>query len=163
PTVGLSLNVRLTAVSETGDFIGLDNGLFVFASHLRAVDQSPPADFVAVAEQFVGAPYLWGGRQWTGIDCSGLVQAALNAVGLAAPRDSDMQETGLGHAIDAHGFDDPRRGDLVFWPGHVGILTDADTLLHATGYRMQVVIEPFAEAVERIRAAGPDIRSIRRL
>jgi len=122
-------------------------------------------DFVAVAERFLHAPYLWGGRTSIGLDCSALVQMGLMAAGVAAPRDSDMQEADRGVAIP---FDETlsglRRGDLVFWKGHVGILRDPQTLIHANGHHVAVAIEGLAEARDRIRekSFGP-ITSIRRL
>ena len=119
-------------------------------------------DYVAVAERFLETPYLWGGRTSEGIDCSGLVQTALAAAGLASPRDSDMQEAALGEPI---AIDAPlMRGDLVFWKGHVGIMRDSATLLHANGWRMKVASEPLAEARNRIAASGGgDATSVRRL
>jgi cell wall-associated NlpC family hydrolase len=117
------------------------------AAHLRA-----ETDFVAAAERFVGAPYLWGGRSAAGLDCSALVQLSLMATGRGAPRDSDMQAAWLGDRLrsDAKG----RRGDLIFWKGHVGIMIDPDTLIHANAHHMAVVREPFGPAVARIAAAG---------
>ncbi len=100
-------------------------------------------DFVAVAERFVGAAYLWGGREAGGVDCSGLVQQALFACGRACPRDADLQEDlGVAAAPDA-----PQRGDLVFWHGHVAIMLDEARIVHANGYHAAVAIEPLAEAI----------------
>ena len=93
------------------------------------------ADFVAVAEQFLGVPYVWGGKTFEGLDCSGLMQTALQAAGIAAPRDTDMMESALGHAVAAHSL---KRGDLVFWKGHMGVMRDGETLLHANAHFMQV-------------------------
>src|ERR1700728_1586499 len=113
------------------------------------------ADFVAVAERFVGAPYLWGGKTVLGLDCSGLVQVALAACGIASPRDSDMQEAALGVPIRvASGLADPQRGDLIFWEDHVAVVRDRTNLIHANAFHMAVAIEPISQAVERIRASG---------
>jgi cell wall-associated NlpC family hydrolase len=109
-------------------------------------------DFVAQAERFLGAPYLWGGRSARGIDCSALVQLALLAAGREAPRDSDMQAALLGTELPARAA--LRRGDLVFWKGHVGIMRDRDTLIHANAHHMAVAAEPFGPAAARIAAAG---------
>ena len=103
-----------------------------------------------MAERFLGAPYLWGGRESLGLDCSGLVQAALFACGLACPRDTD-QQAGLGREI---GRKDLHRGDLVFWNGHVAIGLDAERVVHANGYHMAVAIEPLEAAITRIAAPG---------
>ena len=120
-------------------------------------------DFVGVAERFRHVPYYWGGKSVQGLDCSGLVQLALEACGIACPRDSDMQEQGLGTALQINDLDGLRRGDLVFWNGHVGIMTDSSTLLHANGHHMMVVAEPLREAVDRIAGQHGQITSLKRL
>ena len=148
--VGLySLNA-LTAIEATeGRFAkGEGTGWFV-AAHLTPVGVAL-TDYVPVAQGYLGAPYQWGGRESLGLDCSGLVQQALAACGRAVPRDTDLQ-LAFFTPIAEH---DRRRGDLVFWKGHVAILLDADTILHANAHHMAVAIEPLAEAVARIEAAG---------
>ena len=128
--------------------------------HLRPLDELI-TDIVETARLFLGAPYGWGGRSADGIDCSGLVQVALQAAGLACPRDSDQQEAALGEQLPKSA--PLLRNDLVFWGGHVGVMTDAETVLHANAFHMAVVKEELAEAAARIdKTAGP-ITSIRRL
>ena len=160
PVLALSLGARFAVSARAGDFAVDAEGLHVYISHLAPVAAVAP-DFVAVAERFLEAPYLWGGRTSQGIDCSGLVQTALSAAGIDAPRDSDMQEAALGAPV---AFDPAlaglRRGDLVFWKGHVGVMRDAETLLHANGFAMRVVSEPLRAARERTK---DPITSIRRL
>lgn len=107
-------------------------------------------DPAAVAERYLGAPYLWGGRESLGLDCSGLVQQALLACGIACPRDADMQQT-LGREIARADF---ARGDLVFWKGHVAMGLDGGRIIHANAHHMAVEIEPLDAALERIKAAG---------
>ncbi len=146
------------------DFAALASGGYVHAGHLAPVGETAP-DFVAVAEAYLGTPYLWGGRTSIGIDCSGLVQNALAAAGIAAPRDTDLQEKHFRGdrpvTADLAGL---RRGDLVFWKGHVGIMRDEETLLHANGHHMIVASETLKAAADRIlaRSYGP-ITSIKRL
>ncbi len=162
PLVDLPMGARLTVEREQSGFAVLAIGAFVPVQHLLAVD-ARAADFVAVAEQFLGAPYLWGGRTRAGIDCSGLVQVAMQATGFDAPRDSDMLMAEIGSAIDVgDDLGGLRRGDLVFWRGHVGIMTDAAHMLHAHAHHMRVFVEPIAEAVARIKATGSEIIGVRR-
>ena len=138
------------------------SGGHVPAAHLKPIGDNE-RDFVAVAERFVGTPYLWGGKTALGLDCSGLVQIALSACGLSCPRDSDMQERALGAALDhkASAFK-LERGDLIFWSGHVAIARGRDSLVHANAFHMAVVIEPAIDAIARIRGMGSDITSVRR-
>jgi cell wall-associated NlpC family hydrolase len=121
-------------------------------------------DLVVVAERFLHVPYLWGGKTSLGLDCSGLVQVALTACGVPCPRDSNMQEAALGVTLSpARALSDLRRGDLLFWKGHVAIARDRDTLIHANAFHMAVAIEPIDEAVARIKAAGSELSGVRRL
>jgi cell wall-associated NlpC family hydrolase len=164
PRMALSLGAQLTIVGSEGDFAVSQDGLYLWSRHLAELGAREP-DAVAVAELFLETPYLWGGRASEGIDCSGLAQTALMATGVASPRDSDMQEAGLGGAI---AIDDPgaglARGDLVFWKGHVGIMRDPVTLLHANGWHMKTASEPLARARDRIAAnGGGKVTSVRRL
>lgn len=135
---------------------------FIHASHLEpfAVRET---DFVGVAERFVGTPYLWGGRSSLGLDCSGLVQVALQSTGIQCPRDSDMQER-IGAPVSFSG--DPaglNRGDLVFWKGHVGVVSGPDRLLHANAFHMAVAEEQLSGAIERIRKSGLEVTGVRRV
>lgn len=164
PLEALSLNAGVAVSGESGDFFITSHGGHIFKQHLCPREQHEP-DFVAVAERFLNIPYFWGGKTSLGLDCSALVQLSLAAAGVAAPRDSDMQEQGLGEAVAFDdGLDGLRRGDLVFWKGHVGIMTDPDTLLHATAFTMSVISEPLRPARDRILARnGGPITAIRRL
>jgi cell wall-associated NlpC family hydrolase len=155
----LSLNARLTCDAEAGKFLALAGGGYVPARHLVVEGETAP-DHVAVAESFLGAPYLWGGRTSVGLDCSGLVQLAAEAAGHFCPRDADMQAAALGNPVDPAALS---RGDLVFWEGHVGIMTSGEHLLHANAHHMAVELEPLALARERIRAAGYEVTCVRRL
>ena len=164
PMAALSIGSRVTVVDHKDQFAITHRGHCIIADHLVPVDQYE-TDFVSIAERFIGVPYYWGGKTSLGLDCSGLVQIALDAIGQVAPRDSDMQERQLGRALEIDAaLSGLMRGDLIFWKGHVGIMRDADTLLHASGHHMLVVSEPLNEAVTRIAAknAGP-ITSIKRL
>jgi cell wall-associated NlpC family hydrolase len=163
PTLALSLGAHLRIVEQRGDFVVTGDGLHIFARHCAPIGVWE-ADFVAVAERFLETPYLWGGRTWNGIDCSGLVQTALAETGVAAPRDSDMMEAALGEPLAfEEALDGLRRGDLVFWKGHIGVMRDTETLLHANGWHMRVVSEPLRAARDRTRQnGGGEIASVRR-
>jgi cell wall-associated NlpC family hydrolase len=155
------MNAQLRVADVECGFARLAGGGFVFAGHIAKVDEPAP-DFVAVAARYIGTPYLWGGRTSIGIDCSGLVQTALNAAGIDCPRDTDMQMAELGTAIDRGA--PLARGDLVFWQGHVGIMQDDKILLHANAHHMMCASEPLADTSARINAnTGDDVLSIRRL
>ena len=132
-----------------------------FEGHVAPLSSHAP-DWLAVAERLEGVPYLWGGKTATGIDCSGLVQTALEAGGISSPRDTDMMEKGLGVSLP---LDAPlKRGDLVFWQRHVGAMLDGARLIHANAHFMEVTIEPLADARARIAAAeGHAIRAIKRM
>ncbi len=163
PRFAISLGARLCIERVEGDFAIATDGLHFFARHLATAESFEP-DFVAVAEQFLHTPYLWGGRTSEGVDCSGLIQAALTATGVAAPRDSDMMEAELGSLLPNAAWENLRRGDLVFWRGHVGVMRDAASLLHASGWHMRVVSEPLEQAAARIAAnGGGAITSIKRI
>jgi len=135
----------------------------IVAVHVAPLTVPPEADFVAVAERFVGTPYLWGGRSGAGVDCSGLIQLSLMIAGRAAPRDTDMQRDAVGTPLPGGVDAILRRGDLVYWQGHAGILIDSERLLHASGHHMAVVIEPIAAAVQRIAATAGRPLCVRRL
>ncbi|MGI8851834.1 MAG: C40 family peptidase [Methyloceanibacter sp.] len=159
PLALLSLNALISASGMYGKFLALASGGFVYAPHVVPVGETA-ADFVAVAEAFLGTPYLWGGRTSVGLDCSGLVQLAAEAVGIVVPRDADMQAAEIGERVESTRL---RRGDLVFWEGHVGIMTSGKDFLHANAHHMAVELEPFDQAKDRIKAAGYDMLCVRRL
>ncbi len=160
--VTLPMNARLEIVESGEKFSKLSSGRYVFSKHIKPLNEFEP-DFVAVAERFLDVPYLWGGRTAQGLDCSGLVQTSLEACGIFAPRDTDMQEAQLGRQQMINDLDALRRGDLVFWKGHVGIMADSKTLLHANGHHMLTVKEPLVDAVSRIAGVYGQPTSIKRL
>lgn len=147
----LTLGARLTIVAEHARFLETAEGLFVPRPHLRALGDWA-TDPAAVAESLLGTPYLWGGNSRAGIDCSGLVQAALLACAIPCPGDSDLQEAAVGTALPAQA--PLRRGDLVFWKGHVAMAVAPGRIIHANGFHMAVGLEDLDQAVARIAAQG---------
>lgn len=138
------------------NFIKLREGGYIHSRHVLPMRVTPKRGYTDVAADMLGLPYIWGGTGHIGVDCSGLVQSALAAIGIDVPRDADQQEVEVGHALK---FENRKAGDLLFWAGHVGIVVAEDKLLHANAYHMLVAIEPVSEAVKRIGA----VRTVKRL
>jgi cell wall-associated NlpC family hydrolase len=161
PLTALPFLSRIAVAKQEGDFAVTDAGGYLPARHLVPVG-SVDRDFVATARRFLGTPYLWGGRTSLGLDCSGLVQIVLQASGRACPRDSDMQ-AGFGAPVDFRGdLAGLNKGDLVYWKGHIGFVSEPGRLLHANAFHMAVAEESLAEAVDRIRKSGSEILAVRR-
>ena len=159
----LSLGSRVTVTGTDGDYANCAQAGWIHTRHL-ALQDAREADAVAVAERYLHTPYLWGGRDSLGLDCTGLTQQAFEAVGVLLPRDSDMQFAWAGDDIPnwtASGA--LKRGDLVFWKGHVGIMTDSQHLLHANAWHMAAAREPLAEAIIRIRTQYAEPIGARRI
>ncbi|MCK0102687.1 C40 family peptidase [Pseudohalocynthiibacter sp. F2068] len=157
----LSFGCEVCARSQAENFVEIGDGQFLPLQHLLEIGEGLQ-DMVSVAEMFLGTPYLWGGNSGTGIDCSGLLQAACLACGIPCPRDSDQQEAQLGKELPK---ETPlERGDLVFWKGHVGLMLDGEILLHANAHHMVVAVEPLTEAISRISAKEfGDVTAFKRL
>lgn len=162
PAETLAMGTSLTVLREEGTFAVTRDGWYLPRQHLNPIDYRAP-DFVAIAERFVGAPYLWGGKSSLGIDCSGLVQVSLTAAGTGCPRDSDMQQDGLGRELNPQEAKKLKRGDLIFWKGHVAIARDADTIVHANAHHMMTAIERTQDVFARSKAAGNEVTAIKRL
>lgn len=152
PALSLGSYVAVTGSAETrGTKYGLlGSGEALIDRHLAPLGHKAP-DFVTVAESLLNTPYLWGGSSAFGIDCSGLVQLSMRMIGRKVLRDSDMQAASIGTPLaigsDLAGL---RRGDFVFWKGHVAIMTDPETMIHANGHTMTVSREGLREGIERI-------------
>ncbi|MEM6409789.1 MAG: NlpC/P60 family protein, partial [Pseudomonadota bacterium] len=161
PDVAIFFGSKVRVIAERPDYLRIHTGHFIPRAHLQPL-KARYVDPVGVADLFLGSPYLWAGISRWGIDCSGLIQMALLACGIVCPRDSDQQEAALGRQI---GPGEPlRRGDLVFWKGHVGFMASDRMLLHANAHHMAVAYEPLREAAARIEAKGDGpITSRRRL
>jgi cell wall-associated NlpC family hydrolase len=158
PMIALPMGARIEILKETERFALNSFGWHFPLAHVAPLAKRQP-DFVAVAESLMNAPYLWGGKSSLGIDCSGLVQTALQLAGIVCPRDTYMQEQ-IGVPVT---LKDIRRGDLIFWKGHVAIARDAKTIIHANAHHMTVASEPLSEAITRIKRSGSDITSVKRL
>lgn len=158
----VSLGSPVCVTAEQNGFSKLAGGQFIWSGHLVRLDHFE-SHFTDVALRFLGAPYLWGGRSSIGLDCSALLQLALGATGIAAPRDSDMQMAlGTDVPVEAINAGSLRRGDLIFWRGHIGILTSPTMMLHANAHHMAVAEERLSKAIDRIGASGLPVLSIRR-
>ena len=168
PHFMLSLGARVSATGrQDGVWTHCERAGWVHQSHLAPLARFED-DPAGVALRFLEAPYLWGGRESLGLDCSGLTQQAFEACGVLLPRDSDLQYAWAGREVSQSVPVCPesvplRRGDLVFWQGHVGILTSPGTLLHANAHHMKVAEEPLAEAIERIGKSTGPVMSVRRI
>ncbi len=159
PETSIPMNAVVEIICDDGRFARTAGGRFLYALHLKPI-ASAEDDFVAVAEEFLNVPYLWGGKTQRGLDCSGLVQTAMQAAGLSCPRDTDMQEAKLGTPLND--YNALRRGDLIFWDGHVAIMVDRERLVHANGHHMRVALELAGEAMARTASSYGDVTSIRR-
>lgn len=149
-SMGSGIEIAGHAETRGTRYALLKTGKAVIEAHLCAID-AVAGDYVSVAETLVGTPYLWGGVSGFGIDCSGLVQLSMRMAGRAVLRDTDMQAATIGRPLEP-GADHAalRRGDLVFWKGHVAIVTGPDTIVHASGHTMLVSREGLREAIARI-------------
>lgn len=154
----LGFGSQVTVTQQSGAFAACAGG-FVPQVHLTAIE-SVMDDPVSVAELFLGTPYLWGGNSRLGIDCSGLVQASMWACGIKCPGDSDQQQAGFGLLVNTP----PRRGDLLFWTGHVALVVDEDRIIHANAGSMSVRYEGINAAIARIATQGDgDVTAHKRL
>ncbi|TNE36287.1 MAG: peptidase P60 [Alphaproteobacteria bacterium] len=158
PRALLSMGSRLTVTGTQGRFSQTDDG-FIFTGHLCPMDHVED-DWVALAQSFMGTPYLWGGRTSLGLDCSSLVQLALQQKGLAVPRDSDQQMEEIGSPVD---IEELTRGDLVFWKGHVAIMIDKIHMVHANATAMAVSCDQLSAFAAKIEAAEGPVLGCRRL
>jgi cell wall-associated NlpC family hydrolase len=160
PVTALPMNAQLSVTGKSADFHVVGRLGFVHDRHVSNLAERPN-DPLDVAKAFLGTPYLWGGRTRRGIDCSGLIQAALMACGLPCPRDTDQQRKTLGQTVDPSGI---RQRDIIFFPGHVGIMASDTDLLHANAFWMDTVVEPLADVIGRLRPDHAEpILAVRRL
>ena len=159
PLDELTLGSYVTIAGEEKSFYRLAGGGYVYTPHVSTTEAAITPDYVFTAGRMLSTPYLWGGRTPRGIDCSGLVQLALEMAGIDCPRDSDQQREAFGKPLPRHWRDMGwKRGDLIFFKGHVGIMTGPDHMIHASAHHMQVIAEPLEDMVmgrgNEITAAG---------
>ena len=154
----ISMGGLIRAGESRNGYVDAGEAGWIWAAHLERIGIFE-TDAAAVAERFLGTPYLWGGRSGLGLDCSGLVQQALMATGRACPRDTDQQFAAFPDAVERDGL---ARGDLVFWKGHMGMMLDADRMIHANAHHMAVAVEPVDGALVRIEKAGVPFLGCRR-
>jgi cell wall-associated NlpC family hydrolase len=168
PRDALTMTGRVAVTDTAGAYSQVAFGGqvgWVYSRHL-APDGEVETDYVATALQFLGVPYLWGGKASDGLDCSGLVQVALARAGIPCPRDSDTQATSLGAALPWQpDRTELQRGDLIYFPGHVAIALDAAQVVNANAHAMMVSIEPLAELEARVKeeSGGTGVTAVRRL
>lgn len=155
---------RVHVRAEVDGFAELATGGYVGRPHIAPLDDRAP-DMAATAQTFLRAPYLWGGKTVAGLDCSGLIQLCLDRAAIDCPRDTDMQQADLPGNLDigAEALPPLRRGDLVYWRGHVAMMIDALRAIHATAHVMSVTIEPLADIAARARGNGPIATAVKRL
>jgi hypothetical protein len=149
----LNALVAASGRAENG-FLDCGETGWIFEAHLERIGRFE-TDAAAVAERHLGAPYIWGGRDSQGLDCSGLVQQALLACGRACPRDADLQLDFFRRPVERAQLG---RGDLVFWPGHVGMMLDGERMIHATDRYMAVAVERLEDAIRQIGAEPVALR-----
>jgi cell wall-associated NlpC family hydrolase len=140
-------------VEVTNSYSGDNTSGWIYESHLSPLN-TKPKNFTDVAEKFLGSPYLWGGRTMAGIDCSALVQMAAIMASIPCPRDTDMQLAAFKN--DIRGDEPLKRGDVLFFHGHVVIMVDEKNIIHANGFVMKVMIEPLADLIERQKKIHSD-------
>ncbi len=165
PQMHLSIGCELSVAERGERFSRLTTGGYIVNRHIAEIGHHA-RDFVEIAERVIGTPYLWGGRTRVGLDCSGLLQICLQAAGRSAPRDSDMQEASIGTRLperQTSTLDGLQRGDLVFWSGHVGIMSDSVMMVHANAHHMAVAVEPVQDAASRILKTGGAVTSVKRV
>lgn len=163
PSATLLLGTAFAAIGESDDFLVLAEDGFVGKRHTASLGATEP-DYIVTALSMLNAPYLWGGKSVHGLDCSGLVQLSLQRAGIKCPRDTDMQKRQLLGDLELGDdiLDKLQRGDIVYWPGHVGIMIDSENMVHASGTLMATGIEPVAAVAERSRKGGPVVSAVKR-